>query len=244
MLAVDSWDTLTDKINHFLKQELLLEDEETFRDYILQLVNPEEGVCEQDEEEDKETFSIITEFLSIASSEAEGKTDEIKEFVRQLLDAAKQLHSSSQKGNNKEELLDFSVSAVEERLAKLKVDPSLQALMCETRSAQKQQYSRQERQDRERLLARYGYELEETVETKDGETEIVTKSRESVADKSGPSLSMSNADIAKEKLRQQKLEQQARHAKEKARNKELQEKQKLEKELKKKGTQKREKVRG
>lgn len=239
---VDSWDTLTDKINYFLKQELLLEDEETFRDYILQLVNPEEGVCEQDEEEDKETFSIITEFLSIASSEAEGKTDEIQQFVRQLLDKAKQLHRN-QKGNNVEEL-DFSVSAVEERLAKLKVDPSLQALMCETRNALKQTYSRQERQDRERLLARYGYELEETVETKDGETEIVTKSRDSVADKSGPSLSMSNADIAKEKLRQQKLEQQARHAKEKARNKELQEKQKLEKELKKKGTQKREKVRG
>ena len=123
-------------------------------------------------------------------------------------------------------------------------------VMVETRSSatrqnNKKELSKEERMERERLLARYGYELEEQVELENGETEIVFKAKGGDK-KQDPSdlLATSNRDIVRNKQAQERMEQKIKHEKEAKRNKEMLLKQKAAKELKSKGTQKREKVRG
>ena len=236
---LSSWTQVETEIKDFLLFELGIQDQEPFQDYLLQLLHPQEEVWGQDEQEDEEIYSIVTEFLIEACSD-DGHTEKINKFVSQLLEWKNTLKE------NEEEVEEVQLVQSLEKVqldGGVKVDPSLQSLLVETRTSQKKQVSRQERVDRERMLAQYGYELEESLEM-DGETEIVFKAREKNTDPPLVSLSQSNADFVKEKSRKQKMELKEKHEKEKQRNKELLEKQKIEKELKKKGTQKKEKKRG
>ncbi|KAJ2991760.1 hypothetical protein HDV02_003496 [Globomyces sp. JEL0801] len=111
--------------------------------------------------------------------------------------------------------------------------------------SKKPELTREERIERERWLSKYGYEVEDVEENENGETEIVfrdqTGKKQSNLDDLGKNR---NAELVQQKELMKKLEAQKIHQTEKMRNKELMEKQRLEKEKKKKGTQKREKVRG
>ncbi|KAJ3329171.1 hypothetical protein HDU91_003915, partial [Kappamyces sp. JEL0680] len=104
--------------------------------------------------------------------------------------------------------------------------------------------TREQRAERERLLARYGYETEEIQENADGEEEIVFREKGSTREKPLENMALLNASAVREKQLAQKMAHKARFDAEQKRNKENLEKQRQEKELKKKGTQKREKVRG
>ena len=236
--TTEGMNEIQNKISNFLNNELGLEDEEPFREYIMLLLFPDEA----EEEAEDHVFDIISEFLLDAASDSDSAA--IKDFVSALTAEATtlKLEMKKRKAAETADQLIKSLSAVKVSLVD-NVDPSLRHLLVETRAPQKKtEVSRLEKQEREKLLAKYGYELEEAVEGADGETEIVFKS---AATKTDPlfSLSQSNAEMVREKQRLQKLQHQEKHLKEKARNKEMQEKQKLEKELKKKGTQKKEKQR-
>lgn len=229
------------KIKEFLYKELGQAEEEeggTFREYIIQLLF-------DSEEEEEEVAGIIIELLEEAAFDSHvGEGEYIRDFVATLMqDAANIKERKRQKAADAADQLMKSLNAVKVSTDIIS-DPSLRSLLVETRSNQKKEGSRQEKQERERLLARYGYELDEAVEGKDGETEIVFKSKveKNTVDPLF-SLSQSNSEIVKEKQRLQKLQHQEKHLKEKARNKELLEKQRKEKEQKTKGTQKREKQR-
>ncbi|OZJ04825.1 hypothetical protein BZG36_02340 [Bifiguratus adelaidae] len=105
---------------------------------------------------------------------------------------------------------------------------------------QQQTKSKQERQERERLLSKYGYDVE--IIEQDGEDEIVY--RESSTSSSAPVVSVNrNVDVVREKEQARREAMKQKSEAEKARNKELQEKQKLEREKEKRRTQKREKRR-
>jgi hypothetical protein len=96
-------------------------------------------------------------------------------------------------------------------------------------------------EEREALLRKYGYELEE-IEEVNGEVEFVGMAKK---DKIVDIMNIRDMNVSavKQKELLHKQQHQMEHKKQVLRNKELLEKQRLEKELKKKRTQKREKVR-
>ncbi|RKP06021.1 hypothetical protein THASP1DRAFT_25583 [Thamnocephalis sphaerospora] len=100
--------------------------------------------------------------------------------------------------------------------------------------------TREERERRERLLARYGFDLDEIVETADGETEIVYKDRtESNGGGDDQLAANRNRAIIADKERAQRDNLRQEHQKKVERDRELLEKQRLDKEKEKRRTQKR-----
>ncbi|KAJ3317263.1 hypothetical protein HDV06_001819 [Boothiomyces sp. JEL0866] len=194
--------------------------DETFAEYILQIVQDESMPVEEQEE-------IITEFLR------EITEVEINQWVKEIIHLAQEIQT-----RNEQELKL-------QELEKLQIQEKEPEPVVEQRQSrfQPKQLSKEEQIARDRILNQYAYEFEDIVEGADGETEIVfkEKGKQSYID---DSLRNNNVELVKEKERLKKLHHQEQHQKEVARNKSNLEKQRLEKEEKKKGTQKREKRRG
>ncbi|KAJ3258351.1 hypothetical protein HK103_003639 [Boothiomyces macroporosus] len=193
--------------------------DETFAEYILQIVQ-DEGMPVEEQEE------IITEFLQ------EITEIEIKQWVKEIIQLAQDIRT---KNEEEKKILE---------LEKLQIQKELEPVVEQRQSRfQPKQLSKEEKLARDRILSQYAYEFEEIVEGADGETEIVfkEKGKQKYID---DSLMNNNVELVKEKERLKKLQHQEQHQKEMARNKANLEKQRLEKEEKKKGTQKREKRRG
>ncbi|KAJ3312212.1 hypothetical protein HDV04_003345 [Boothiomyces sp. JEL0838] len=193
--------------------------DETFAEYILQIVQ-DEGMPVEEQEE------IITEFLQ------EITEIEIKQWVKEIIQLAQDIRT---KNEEEKKILEL------EKL-QIRKEPEPEVEQRQSRF-QPKQLSKEEKLARDRILSQYAYEFEEIVEGADGETEIVfkEKGKQKYID---DSLMNNNVELVKEKERLKKLQHQEQHQKDMARNKANLEKQRLEKEEKKKGTQKREKRRG
>jgi hypothetical protein len=219
-----NWQTLEDEIiNKF--RELKIE-EDTFVEYTLQLL--------KEEEEEEDCVGIISEFLSQQTEEDVGA------FVTEIY--AQALEIKRDEVEKEEVLRKKKMDQESERTTGVLASFSSEPELVETRSKVRHERTREERAERERLLAKYGYETEDITENADGEEEIVFKTKKT--ETKLENISVTNAMLIKEKEQQKKFAQKTKHDAEVKRNKENLEKQKLEKELKKKGTQKREKVRG
>ncbi|KAJ3269431.1 hypothetical protein HDV01_001429 [Terramyces sp. JEL0728] len=192
--------------------------DETFAEYILQIVQDETIPVEEQEE-------IITEFLQEIT-----ETD-IKQWVVEIIQLAQDIRNNEKEEEQAKEL---------EKLNIQRVEPEIEQRQTRFQS---KQLSKEEKMARDQILKQYAYEFEDIVEGADGETEIVfrDKGKQNYID---DSLRNNNVELVKEKERIKKLQHQEQHQKTTARNKANLEKQKLEKEEKKKGTQKREKRRG
>jgi hypothetical protein len=199
--------------------EQLAITDETFSEYILQIL--------EDDMENEEKIDIISEFLVEASDtslEAE------KEWVQELLELQRQRREAqSMEQEKKVEPLPAVV-------------PTIAVTKRESRQASKPELTREQKIEREMFLRKYGYEVYETEEV-NGEVEFVGGIRKERNDDIVNIREM-NVSAVKDKENKRKQDMQNKHQKEVQRNKEMQEKQRLEREIKKKGTQKREKVRG
>ncbi|KAL2918988.1 hypothetical protein HK105_201258 [Polyrhizophydium stewartii] len=203
--------------------------DETFAEYVLQ-------ICFEDTIPDDEKRDIIVEFLREATEQ------DVESWVDGVLASV---------GADKERQREAEAAARQRELAAQR-EREQQVLKAGVqgeapRKSETREMTKEERRARERVLAQYGYDLDEVVETEDGEVEILYKgesdSRATAGEGSGLLAKNRNADVVKEQEQARKLKAQAEHQKMVARNKELQEKQRLEKEKEKRRTQKKEKRR-
>ncbi|KAI8917269.1 hypothetical protein DFJ77DRAFT_459783 [Powellomyces hirtus] len=206
-------------------------DDETFAEYITQL-------CSEDTMEADERREVIVEFLNEA---AEGKP--VETVVEEILAKYSEMRDAA------------AAKEIEEkaRLRDAAKEKELEALQSDTSStpdtrAGKRALTTEEKLARERVLAQYGYEEDEVVETENGEVEFVYKGKNDGkgADMDSALLPKNdNAERVKAEEQAKKAKAAAEHAKNVQRNKELLEKQKqkVEKEKEKKRTQKKEKRR-
>ncbi|KAJ2991757.1 hypothetical protein HDV02_003493 [Globomyces sp. JEL0801] len=205
-------------------------DDETFSEYILQIIQDDSMTME-------EQIEIIVEFLQEAI-ENDSTELNIQNWVATIIQSSNdiKLKLKEQEERERQELIEKTKQI--EITNKTTNDNTLS-------KSKKPELTREERIERERWLSKYGYEVEDVEENENGETEIVfrdqTGKKQSNLDDLGKNR---NAELVQQKELMKKLEAQKIHQTEKMRNKELMEKQRLEKEKKKKGTQKREKVRG
>lgn len=188
--------------------------DETFTEYFIQILQDES--MERDEQ-----LEIITEFLQEASNE------NASAWVATIIDKY-----IIQK-------LEFKEHTIQESIGKL-AEVVKKEVVLNVKKAPKEM-SKQERQNRERLLAQYGYEVDDVVENELGESEFV---RHEHKETEIINIREINKSAAKEKENIKKAQLKEKHIEDKIRNKQDLERQRLAKELKKKGTQKREKVRG
>jgi hypothetical protein len=188
--------------------------DETFTEYFIQILLDES--MERDEQ-----IEIITEFLQDASS-----TD-ASEWIAIIIDKYVILK------------LEFKEQQIQEAIAK-QPEVVKKEVVLNTKKTPKEM-SKQERQNRERLLAQYGYEVDDVVENEFGESEFV---RHEHKETEIINIREINKSAVKEKENIKKTQLKEKHTEDKIRNKLDLERQRLSKELKKKGTQKREKVRG
>jgi hypothetical protein len=107
----------------------------------------------------------------------------------------------------------------------------------------KVQLTDKQREQREKFLEKYAYNLDRITQGEDGEDEIeyVDHAANEQTDEFIPKNT--NADIVKEKERKQRMEAKKKHLQKVERDKKLLEKQKLDKEKEKRRTMKREKRR-
>ena len=185
-----------------------------FSEYIFQIIEGDGNVVEQQE--------IISEFLIEATDSKEDIGVWVEQFINdyQLL----QLEIKKEKEAKKLELPEISTLSFEQ-----------------SKTRQKPTLSVQEKKEREHLLAKYGYEIDEILETENGETELVKDTQ-----KKEPKITLAgnnNRELVREKEALKRLAQKEQALETKKNNKLALEKQKLEKEARKTKTQKREKVR-
>jgi hypothetical protein len=207
---------LEELINKHLEQIAITD--ETFTEYIIQIL--------EDDMEESEQIEIISEFLVEAS---EADAEEERQWVAELIELQKQ---------RKQEQLE---ALKRKEMERLKVIEKPIEKKVETRTNVKVELTKEQRQERELFLQKYGYEVYDTEEV-NGEIEFVGKERKKHDDILN--IRDLNVSAVKDKELKRKQDMQQKHQKETQRNKEMLEKQRLEKEIKKKGTQKREKVRG
>jgi len=106
----------------------------------------------------------------------------------------------------------------------------------------KKQLTKEERKRREKLLARYSYDLDEVVENEEGEAEIQYKDRGETKEINNDLLQTNrNAEQVKQKEQLQREQMKKQHEEEREKNRKLLEKQQRDKEKAKKKTMKREK---
>jgi hypothetical protein len=181
-------------IANFFSKTLKMEDE-TFAEYSLQILK-------QEDIEEQEKFEIIREFLQEATEDA--SKFEIDAFLTQCIQMIKEASV---------------VSVGDSTLNAAGHDPLFEV----TRDQQHQRYkpspiTRKEREEREKLLAKYGYETEEIVEDKNGELDYSFKTAKFTRQDPLDVLSVSNKDLVKQKELQRRMEQKKRHEEEVKRN--------------------------
>ncbi|KNC98581.1 uncharacterized protein SPPG_06266 [Spizellomyces punctatus DAOM BR117] len=202
-------------------------NDETFSEYITQL-------CSEETMEDGERREVIVEFLSEATDQP------VEQLVDEMLRRNAEWREKARR--QEEEMKQKALEAV-----KLQEREALQATISQQEiKPAKKQLSKEEKQARERLLAQYGYDLDEVVETADGEVEFIYKGKKDDKKSSSDEVLLPknrNAEIVKQAEQAKRLQAQAEHQKQVQRNKELQEKQRLEKEKEKRRTMKKEKRR-
>ncbi|TPX66682.1 hypothetical protein SpCBS45565_g04276 [Spizellomyces sp. 'palustris'] len=184
--------------------------------------------------EDDERREVIVEFLSEATDQP------VEPLVDELLRRNAEWREKARR--QEEEVKQKAIQAV-----KLKEQDALKATILQQEGKPaKKQLSKEEKQARERLLAQYGYDLDEVVETADGEVEFIYKGKKDDKKSSSDEVLLPknrNAEIVKQAEQAKRSQAQADHQKQVQRNKELQEKQRLEKEKEKRRTMKKEKRR-
>ncbi|KAJ3088995.1 hypothetical protein HK102_007447 [Quaeritorhiza haematococci] len=221
---------LLQAINDGLKK--LQIDDETFSEYISQ-------ICLEETIEADEKREAITEFL------AEATDSSTESFVTTIIAKADKVHAAARE--REEEERAKALEAVREKEKAVLTEHAGDAEVFIGGTSDKKKMSKEEMQRRERLLAQYGYDLDEVVEREDGEVEILYKgSGSSSADSNGKDellMKNTNADVVKQAELAKRAKAQAEHQKQVQRQKELLEKQRLEKEKEKRRTQKREKRR-
>ncbi|KAI9205263.1 uncharacterized protein BJ171DRAFT_501540 [Polychytrium aggregatum] len=193
------------------------------------------GICEEDTIDPEEKQEAICEYLS----ELNEDRDAVEEFVAQLLEHLKQ-HLEKLEIEQQESKAQYLKTALELE----KQDLQTGASDVRPHNAPKV-LTKEERKQREALLAQYGYDIDQVVENANGETEIVyTSGKSEAVDLKKQGLFQNrNADVVKEQEQNKRTQAQLQHQKEQARIKEQQEKQRLEREKEKRRTQKREKRR-
>lgn len=217
-------DSLLESIKSFLTSIGI--SDIAFTEYFHQIIVDEE--IEQDEK-----IEIITEFLQ-DSNEEDFDTDKVQTFVLQCIVSANALPETAA-------LVDIQTNdtnANTQTLTPTTHSDTASTRFEVTRDQIRQKpaiMSRKEREERELLLSRYGYETEEIVE-RNGEEEISFKSKDKVAEVQH----VSNKDLVRKKEAEKRLIQKQKHQDEVLRNRENLEKQRLAKEAKKKGSVKQE----
>ena len=195
---------------------------------------------DEDEEEQKEAINAFLE---------ETTDQPLESFVASLLTKAGE-HREAKRRHEKElkakALLDSQekerevIAALRNEAEKAQADGDLQQ-----QQQKKRELTREERKERERLLASYGYEGADGIrETADGELEIVYREGGTKTASGLPIEENRNAKMVQEKEVAKRAQQKDDHAKKVSREKQLLEADKLKKEKAKERTQKREKVRG
>ncbi|KAK5672903.1 hypothetical protein QVD99_000388 [Batrachochytrium dendrobatidis] len=192
--------------------------DEAFTEYILQ-------ICTEDSIPMDEKQEIITEFLAESLEVSVVKwIEELLERNQRMLEAV-QLQADEQRQKN----LDAQKKKEQELLQQtsLKTD--------QPRCFKANMLSKEDKRARDRLLKKYGYDMDEEVEEA-GEVHIVykdTSTSSSATTDLGAIGRSRNVNIIKEQEQAKKLKAQAEHQKVQARNKEMREKQALEKEKEK-----------
>lgn len=200
--------------------ESIGEVDDTFAEYILQLLR-------DNDMDEAERIEIILEFLN----DSIGPTTE--EEIKHIDSIVKEFAIAGAKLRNVVE-----VESLVQSLPALDLTRS----DCDMSEKKGPQMTAEQREERERILAEYGYEIVDEIEDENGETELVKSEREPkkpVVE----NLKDLNSGIVREKELTKRLEMKNKFEVDKQRNKEDLAKQKLEKENKRKGTQKREKIR-
>lgn len=197
--------------------------DETFAEYFVQIL--QDDSIPREEKQD-----IISEFIQNAVEEYDC-TSWVSTIIEEYL-KMKNDHLKREKEN-----LRIAVSS-----ATNGVQNNEEPQIALRSSNYRKNMSNQERKERELMLAKYGYEVDEIIENAHGDIDFIRKKEIKQIDIIN--IRQMNRDIVREKEEKKKELHKNKKREEKQRNKELLEKQRLEKEAKKKGTQKREKVRG
>ncbi|KAF9922540.1 hypothetical protein FBU30_007326 [Linnemannia zychae] len=230
------------KIEAFIAKQLqtISVEDEAITEYFARLV-------EEESMEEPEKREAITELLADVT---EASTAEIIDIV---FEHWNQLRNAELKKAEEEKEKAIAAAKEKERASLMAEFESASAnrdapLSMSSRHVVKNM-TKEERKKRDALLAQYGYDLDEMVESANGEMEIVYKDRsaksndKSISTSDPLMMANTNADIVKQKEAARRAEMKKASENEKERNKAALEKQRLAAEKEKRRTQKNEKRR-